>query len=229
MVKLKRPQPDISFHGIARKGIHSAPRFTFHDRQMRWLEENVFQENRALARPSSAWDSMKAFFSGKMRADTMTPMWLEKDQIAKWLAGKKAEEKTRRRENAKKQKSEEKACAELPQPAPTQTKAQIQTKAPAKAGKGKAKASAKAGKSKANASASTKDTGSKVSRNVLSVLQLPCSSPNPVSASRPPFAAFSQTKSSVQKGTRKGKRTASLSTSSKVSRGEELGVLLLSF
>jgi hypothetical protein len=146
LVKLKRPQPKISFHGIARKGIHSAPRFTMHARQTRWLEENVFFGNQAHMRPSCAWDSMKAFFSTKMRTDMMTPMWLEKDQIAKWLAGKKSEEKTRRRENAKKQKSGEKASVKLPQSAPSETKA------PVKTGKDKGKKIA---------AASTKDTGNK--------------------------------------------------------------------
>jgi hypothetical protein len=68
-----------------------------HPLQEKWLEEHVFKDGLERMRPSEAWKAMKAFFSGKIREETMTPMWLEKEQISKWLAGKKAEEKTRRK------------------------------------------------------------------------------------------------------------------------------------
>jgi hypothetical protein len=147
VVRLKRPEPEISFHGIARKGIHSVPRFTMHDRQKEWLEENVFHGKRDLCcRPSSAWDLMKARFSGVLRQDTMIPMWLEKDQIAKWLAGKKSEEKTRRKEKDKEAKKS--AGSGLPRPATAQTKSAVNKS-----------------KGKRIASDSTKDASCKVSQN----------------------------------------------------------------
>jgi hypothetical protein len=51
------------------------------------LVENAFKEGRYLMRPPTAWAAMQAHFSAKLREDTMTPMWLEKGQIGKWLAG----------------------------------------------------------------------------------------------------------------------------------------------
>ena len=47
--------------------------------------------------PAVAWEAMKAKFSDMIRVRTKTPMWLEKDQIAEWLAARKAEEKSRRK------------------------------------------------------------------------------------------------------------------------------------
>ena len=50
---------------------------------------------RPLAAPAHA--AMKAAFKGEMRADTIVPLWLEKNQIAVWLAQKNRYEKERRR------------------------------------------------------------------------------------------------------------------------------------
>ena len=127
---MKRPQPPIPLHGSARKGIHMATKFSMHPEQEKWLERNVFKDGLEQMRPSAAWVSMKAFFSGKIRVDTMTPMWLEKDQIAKWLAGKKSEEKARRK--AMKAASKKKQLSGLTSSSPSASQAKTETKARAK-------------------------------------------------------------------------------------------------
>jgi hypothetical protein len=81
--------------------LHSMGKFSMASRQVGWLEEYVFKDRMPLMRPSVAWASMQAYFAGKLRADSMTPMWLEKGQIAKWIAAKKSEEKARRKDNKK--------------------------------------------------------------------------------------------------------------------------------
>jgi hypothetical protein len=73
---------------------------------------------------------MKAFFSGKIRVATMTPMWLEKDQIGEWLAGKKAAEKSRRKQNKQEQPV---ALGKRKQTPPTTTK-QVRKAEPVAAG-----------------------------------------------------------------------------------------------
>ena len=56
---------------------------------------------------------MKAHFSGQLRVDTMTPMWLEKDQISAWLAGQVSHEKARIKEAEKAEdKAKKKATGE---------------------------------------------------------------------------------------------------------------------
>ena len=127
---MKRPQPPIPLHGSARKGIHMATKFSMHPEQEKWLERNVFKDGLEQMRPSAAWVSMKAFFPGKIRVDTMTPMWLEKDQIAKWLAGKKSEEKARRK--AMKAASKKKQLSGLTSSSPSASQAKTETKARAK-------------------------------------------------------------------------------------------------
>ena len=98
VLTIMRAQPPIPYHGQARQGIHLNTKFTMHEEQLKWLEANVFEHGLAKMRPLDAWIAMKAHFSGKIRVSTMTPMWLEKDQIGEWLAGKKATEKVRRKQ-----------------------------------------------------------------------------------------------------------------------------------
>ena len=92
-------EPPISYHGSARQGICMNTKFTMHAEQLRWLEANVFKDGLALLRPVDAWAGMKSHFSDMIRVATMTPMWLEKDQIGDWLASKKSAEKTRRKQS----------------------------------------------------------------------------------------------------------------------------------
>ena len=94
-IKFRR-QAKIPYHGFARKALHKKPRFTIHKRQLEWLEENVHKNGRWLLRPAEAAASMRAHFSNKLRADTRTPMWLEKDQIAAWVAERNKNEKRKR-------------------------------------------------------------------------------------------------------------------------------------
>ena len=98
VLTLRRAKPPISFHGSARQGICMNTKFTIHCEQLRWLEANVFKGGLALLRPVDAWAGMKSHFSDMIRVATMTPMWLEKDQIGDWLAGKKSDEKARRKQ-----------------------------------------------------------------------------------------------------------------------------------
>jgi len=102
VVTFGRPRPPISLHGRARKGLHKKPPFKMHPKQLKWLEENAFNGGRSQLRPKTAWVGMKAKFSRQLRLDTMTPMWLEKDQISDWLARQAKEEKERRKEAQKK-------------------------------------------------------------------------------------------------------------------------------
>ena len=48
-------------------------------------------------RPYVAYAALKAHFGGCLRNDTKTAMYLERDQVAKWIAEQKKEEKNRRR------------------------------------------------------------------------------------------------------------------------------------
>ena len=97
LLTFRRPTPPIPYHGSARKGIHKQPKFKMHPLQKAWLEEMVFKGGEAHMLPAVAWEAMKAKFSDMIRVRTKTPMWLEKDQIAEWLAARKAEEKSRRK------------------------------------------------------------------------------------------------------------------------------------
>ena len=106
ILTLRRPRPPIPFHGAARKGLHKKAQFKMHAEQEKWLKANAFVGGRSLLRPKDAWMGMKAHFSGQLRVDTMTPMWLEKDQISAWLARQVSHEKARRKEA---QKAEDKA------------------------------------------------------------------------------------------------------------------------
>ena len=81
ILTLRRPRPPIPFHGAARKGLHKKAQFKMHAEQEKWLKANAFVGGRSLLRPKDAWMGMKAHFSGQLRVGTMTPMWLEKDQI----------------------------------------------------------------------------------------------------------------------------------------------------
>lgn len=123
-VTFRRPEPDIPFHGSARKGIHKQTRFKMLPEQEAWLNEYVFKDGRDHMRPSVAWNAMKSKFSGKIRVDTSTPAWLDKDQIAKWLASQVKKEKELRKEE---RRTAEKAAKE-PKPADEERPAKKSTK-----------------------------------------------------------------------------------------------------
>ena len=99
-ITFHHPVP-IPYHGSARYGAHKRVTFKMHPEQERWLEANVFFAGMQRMRPVVAFRAMKATFCNTMRTDTMTPMWLEKDQIAKWISDQNKEEKQRRRNNKK--------------------------------------------------------------------------------------------------------------------------------
>ena len=99
-ITFHHPVP-IPYHGSARYGAHKRVTFKMHPEQKRWLEANVFFAGMQRMRPVVAFRAMKATFCNTMRTDTMTPMWLEKDQIAKWISDQNKEEKQRRRNNKK--------------------------------------------------------------------------------------------------------------------------------
>jgi hypothetical protein len=101
VVTLRLPPVPIPYHGSARYGAHKNVIFKMHGAQRQWLEDNVFKGGMERLRPAPAHAAMKAAFKDQMRVDTMTPMWLDKDQIATWLAQKNKEEKERRRQAKK--------------------------------------------------------------------------------------------------------------------------------
>ena len=105
-VTFRRPAPEIPFHGSARKGIHKQARFKMLSEQEGWLQEYVFKNGIPLLRAAAAWTAMKAKFSGKIRNDTLTPGWLDKDQIATWLAAQVKKEKDLRRDKKRKQEAD---------------------------------------------------------------------------------------------------------------------------
>jgi len=99
-VELRRPAPPIPYHGAARKGIHKQTRVKMASGQLAWLEANVFYGGvaRMHAEPAlEALEAMKAAFAEQIRIDTMTPMWLSKDQISTWRAAQVKDEKNKRR------------------------------------------------------------------------------------------------------------------------------------
>jgi hypothetical protein len=98
VVNFRRCTPQIPYHGSARKGIHRKTRFTMHQDQLSWLEENVFHGGRDHMRPADAFKAMRAAFAGKIRTGTKSPVWLEKDQISDWLKAQKSTEKMRRKD-----------------------------------------------------------------------------------------------------------------------------------
>jgi hypothetical protein len=93
----KRMLPPLPLHGIARAGIHKRVKHVMHFEQLQWLNANVFADGRALMREKTAAEAMKVFFRKRMRDDTMTPMWLDQDQISSWLCVRVKEEKDRRK------------------------------------------------------------------------------------------------------------------------------------
>lgn len=101
VVELTRPPPSIPNHGSARKNIRKQAQFKMLETQREWLEEYVFKDNIELMRPADAWKAMRAKFSNVLRVDTSTPVWLEKEQIAKWLADKIKKRKDQHREAKK--------------------------------------------------------------------------------------------------------------------------------
>ena len=104
VITFARPTPPVPYHGAARAGIHMKPRFKMHEAQLAWLERCVFN-GRKLSNAAPAWAAMKLEFDGILRIDPPSPMWLEKKQIATWLAGKlKAEKATRRAASAQARK-----------------------------------------------------------------------------------------------------------------------------
>ena len=98
-VTFRRPSPPIPFHGSERETIHKEPRFVMLPEQLGWLKQSAFDHStgEALMRPVVAYQAMKVHFRNRLRQDTKTPMWLEKHQIAKWLAEQKKEEKEKRK------------------------------------------------------------------------------------------------------------------------------------
>ena len=106
-IVFQRPPVPIPFRGSARKGIHKNVRFTMHPEQLAWLQSHVFAGGMRICRPAAAFEAMKGFFKDKLRADTMTPMWLTKDQVAVWLAARLSEEKAQRKAKKRKPSDDE--------------------------------------------------------------------------------------------------------------------------
>ena len=100
-VELRRPEPPIPFHCAARKGIHKQTRVKMNAGQLEWLQANVFHGGEARMHSAPACIAMKAAFAQQIRTDTMTPMWLSKDQISTWRAAQFKDEKNRRRQGRK--------------------------------------------------------------------------------------------------------------------------------
>ena len=79
---------------------------------------------RTLGQP--ALEAMKAAFADQIRIDTMTPMWLSKDQISTWRAAQVKDEKAARRLGRKAEKGEGGVAGEVPSagaaPAPPPSK-----------------------------------------------------------------------------------------------------------
>ena len=137
-VTFRRPEPEIPFHGSARKGIHKQTRFKMLPEQEAWLREYVFKDGRPHMRASEAWKAMKAKYSGKMRADTSTPAWLDKDQIATWLASQVKKEKDIRKDKQRKEDEAAQAQAQAQEAAredkrPTEASAGTKSTTPPKA------------------------------------------------------------------------------------------------
>ena len=133
-VTFRRPRPAIQLHGSARETIHKEPRFVLHEQQEAYLNDMVLaplQRGEQPMRPISVFYAMKSTFGNKIREDTRTPMWLEKEQISKWIAEQKKEEKQKRQE----QKRAMKGSTDSEPPA----------KKPAGGKKGKGKGKKKAG------------------------------------------------------------------------------------
>ena len=63
---------------------------------MQWLEDNVFKDGIRRLRDKSAYTSMRAYFSDKIRTDTMTPAWLPQKQLQGWLNTEYKAEKQKR-------------------------------------------------------------------------------------------------------------------------------------
>jgi len=133
VITFARPTPPVPYHGAARAGIHMKPRFKMHEAQLAWLERCVFN-GRKLSNAAPAWAAMKLEFDGILRIDPPSPMWLEKKQIATWLAGKlKAEKATRRAASAQARK--------VPTPAGPSAKGKRKTPAAKRPGQKSAKKS----------------------------------------------------------------------------------------
>ena len=81
---------------MTRKGIHKQTRVKMAAGQLAWLKENVFFGGIARMHAAPAWVAMKAAFADQIRIDTMTPMWLSKDQISTWRAAQCKGEKAAR-------------------------------------------------------------------------------------------------------------------------------------
>ena len=79
--------------------IHKEPRFVMPREVEEWLREHAYDHDlgRDKMRPYVAYAALKAHFSGCLRNDTKTAVYLERDQVAKWIAEQKKEEKNRRR------------------------------------------------------------------------------------------------------------------------------------
>ena len=125
-VELRRPEPPIPYHGAARKGIHKQTRVKMAAGQLAWLKANVFYGGVARMHAAPAWVAMKAAFADQIRIDTMTPMWLSKDQISTWRAAQVKDEKAARRLGRKAEKGEGGVAGEVPSagaaPAPPPSK-----------------------------------------------------------------------------------------------------------
>lgn len=96
-ITFQYPPAPIPYHGSARYRAHKRVKFKLHPEQKRWLEEHAFPHRRRM-RPPEVHRLMKLTFRHMMRTDTMTPMWLEMNQIARWLSDKTKEETQQRRE-----------------------------------------------------------------------------------------------------------------------------------
>ena len=95
-VTFRRPRPAIPARGSARETIHRQPRFVLHKEQEDYLVKHILEPMKRGQQPPRAicvFESMKAAFGDKMRMDTRTPLWLEKELIGKWMAETKREMK----------------------------------------------------------------------------------------------------------------------------------------
>ena len=137
------PPASIPYHGSSRYSAHKRVTFKMHPEQVRWLEEHAFKGGLQLMRPVTAHLAMKAQYKQQIRTDTMTPLWLDKDQIATWMAGRNKDEKQRRRDERKRQMTERKAGSDGAPKKKKQRTAAVSTPAARGNSKGKSKAAAK--------------------------------------------------------------------------------------
>eukprot|EP00614_Pseudopedinella_elastica_P018413 CAMPEP_0172647634 /NCGR_PEP_ID=MMETSP1068-20121228/240848_1 /TAXON_ID=35684 /ORGANISM="Pseudopedinella elastica, Strain CCMP716" /LENGTH=587 /DNA_ID=CAMNT_0013461915 /DNA_START=137 /DNA_END=1898 /DNA_ORIENTATION=- len=93
----RRPLPHIPFHGSARETIHKEPRFVMPREVEEWLREHAYDHDlgRDKMRPYVAYAALKAYFSGCLRNDTKTAVYLD---MTKSRGGSRNRKKKKRTE-----------------------------------------------------------------------------------------------------------------------------------